>query len=102
MTTTGRGGFEWGPDRARDLHDSVLQRLFGAGLTLQSTLATITDPRVQDCVRHSLAVLDEIIVELRSLLHVVPENEAAADRHGRRTADPGPSALSSATPEPQE
>jgi hypothetical protein len=93
MTATDRGEPANGPDRSRDLHDGALQRLFGAGLALQSTLASITDPGARECVRHCVTVLDEIIDELRSLLHAVPEREAGADRRGRGTADSGPSAL---------
>jgi Histidine kinase len=54
---------------ARDLHDSVIQRLFGAGLALQGTLACIADPAARERVRQSVGVLDEIIDEIRSVLH---------------------------------
>jgi hypothetical protein len=82
-----------GPDPVHNLHDSVLQRLFGAGMTLQSTLTSITDPAARERVRHSLAVLDEIIDELRSVLHTRPEDGSGAGRSGRGS-DSGPSALS--------
>ena len=57
------------PARGADsAHDSVIQRLFGAGLTLQSTLACIADPAARERVRQSVGVLDEIIDEMRSVL----------------------------------
>lgn len=62
---------EWQHARApdvRDLHDHVIQRLFGVGLALQSTLTKITDPVVRDRVRQSVAVLDKIIEEARATL----------------------------------
>ena len=91
-----------GADRARDRHDSAIQRLFGAGMVLQSTLASITDPAIRERVRHSVTVLDEIIDELRSSLHVGPERGSGTDRSARGTADAGPSALSAAAPEPKD
>ena len=54
---------------ARDLHDGVIQRLFGAGLALQSALACIPDLAARERVRQSVGVLDEIIDEIRSVLH---------------------------------
>jgi Wax ester synthase-like Acyl-CoA acyltransferase domain/Histidine kinase len=71
-----------GPDRgaycARDLHDSMIQRLFGAGLALQSTLACIADPAARERVIQSVTVLDEIINEIRSVLHTGQACGAAA------------------------
>lgn len=56
----------------QDLHDSVIQRLFGAELALQSTLGRIPDAAVREQIRQSVAVLDEIIGEVRSVLHARP------------------------------
>ena len=52
----------------RDLHDRSIQRLFGAELTLLSALAGIPSPEVRERVRQSVAVLDEIIDDLRAAL----------------------------------
>jgi hypothetical protein len=74
-----------GADCARDLHDSVIQRLFGAGLALQSTLACIPDPAARERVRESVGVLDEIIDEVRSVLHA-----GQASAAGGLPRQPGP------------
>ena len=50
------------------LHDSVIQRLFATALQLQSVLGQIPDPTVQQRVRQTVDVIDEIIGEVRSAL----------------------------------
>jgi PAS domain S-box-containing protein len=52
---------------ARDLHDTVIQRLFGAGLRLQAITA-IADDRVRDRLEETIDDLDETIRELRSTI----------------------------------
>ena len=49
---------------ARDLHDTVLQRLFGLGLELQAT--AIRSPDVSDRIEHSVDEIDLIIREIRT------------------------------------
>ena len=49
---------------ARDLHDTVIQRLFAAGLNLQSTMAG-TDDRTRARLEVTVDDLDETIKELR-------------------------------------
>jgi PAS domain S-box-containing protein len=49
---------------ARDLHDSVIQRLFGAGLSLQA-VASLADDRARQRLEATIAELDQTIVELR-------------------------------------
>jgi PAS domain S-box-containing protein len=49
---------------ARDLHDTVIQRLFGAGLTLQSMLRLVDDG-VAARMQSTIDGLDETIKELR-------------------------------------
>jgi hypothetical protein len=63
-----------------------MQRLFGAGLVLQSTLAGIADPAVRERIRHATTVLDEIIDEIRSVLHTGMER---GPRVGRSASDSG-------------
>jgi hypothetical protein len=89
------------PERARDRHDSMIQRLFGAGL-LQSALAGVTDPAVRERVRHAVTVPDEIIDEIRSVLHAGFERAADAGDGEDDRAGAGPSALSAETPKPQD
>ena len=49
---------------ARDLHDTVIQRLFGAGLTLQATLAGV-DGHTKERLEGTIGELDATIRELR-------------------------------------
>ncbi len=49
---------------ARDLHDTVLQRLFGLGLELQAT--AIRSPDVSERIEHAVDELDLIIREIRT------------------------------------
>jgi PAS domain S-box-containing protein len=51
---------------ARDLHDTVIQRLFAEGLSLQSTMAGVGDPqRTRARLESAVDGLDETIRELR-------------------------------------
>ena len=52
---------------ARDLHDTVIQRLFGAGLQLQAT-STGADERTRERLQTTITDLDETIRELRSAI----------------------------------
>jgi len=49
---------------ARDLHDTVIQRLFGEGLHLQATLGTVDEP-VRARLQSTIDGLDETIKALR-------------------------------------
>jgi Histidine kinase len=53
----------------QELHDHAIQRLFGTQLSLLSTLGRVPAPDVRERIRESVAVLDEIIDELRAALH---------------------------------
>ena len=54
---------------ARNLHDTVIQRLFGEGLNLQAALAGVDDPeRTRDRIATTIDGLDETIRELRSAI----------------------------------
>ena len=66
----------WPPAAARDVHDAAIQRLFSTQLSLLSTLGRIPTPDVRERIRESVALLDEIIDDLRSALH------RGADRPG--------------------
>jgi signal transduction histidine kinase len=52
---------------ARDLHDTVIQRLFGLGLTLQSLAART--PAVGSALGAAVAELDEVIAQVRSTIY---------------------------------
>ncbi len=51
---------------ARDLHDQVIQRLFAAGLTMQSMAATAAVPELSDRMENVIADLNDTIREIRA------------------------------------
>ncbi len=53
---------------ARDLHDLVIQRVFAAGLRLQSIQGLIDNPKLADRVADAITQLDETIAELRAAI----------------------------------
>ena len=58
---------------AKDLHDSVIQRLFALGLGLQGLPARIEDPRVADRVSAAVDTLDDIIHDIRTTIYGLRE-----------------------------
>ena len=52
---------------ARDLHDTVIQRLFGTGLSLQAAASLAEDP-LRERLEAAVADLDEMIFELRTTI----------------------------------
>jgi signal transduction histidine kinase len=53
---------------ARDLHDLVIQRVFAAGLALQSTLPRVTDAEVRRRVQGVVRQLDDTIRDIRTTI----------------------------------
>ncbi len=53
---------------ARDLHDTVIQRLFGAGLMLNSIERLDMSPEARERVEQVISELDEIIREIRTTI----------------------------------
>ena len=53
---------------AADLHDHVIQRLFGAGLTLQSLAAHLGPGRAGDRLAATIDELDQVIGQIRSTI----------------------------------
>lgn len=53
---------------ARDLHDMVIQRLFAAGMALQSIHTLIDHDDASRCVEQTVTELDETIHELRAAI----------------------------------
>ncbi len=67
---------------ARDLHDLVIQRLFAAGMTLQSTDMLITDPTAKARLSDVADDLDGTIRELRQAIYQLQTPVLADDfRH---------------------
>lgn len=53
---------------ARDLHDTVLQRLFAVGLSLQSVVPVTEVPEVRARILEAVSALDETIREIRTTI----------------------------------
>ena len=62
----------------RDLHDTVIQDLYGIGLMLESTLGLIEEPQAARRVRTAVHALDDSIRRLRSVIFMVSEPDPAA------------------------
>ena len=64
---------------ARDLHDTVIQRLFATGLSLQSVLPTVGEPAVRARIEDAVTSLDDTIRQVRTTIFALeppPEAEA--------------------------
>lgn len=70
---------------ARDLHDTVIQRLFATGLSLQGA-ARLAEPlpEVVQRIQRSVDDLDQVVRQVRSAIFELHANEAAADGLRRR------------------
>ena len=53
---------------ARDLHDSVIQRLFAVGLRLQSMAGTATSPAQAERLAEAISDIDDTIREIRTTI----------------------------------
>jgi signal transduction histidine kinase len=53
---------------ARDLHDTVIQRLFAVGLGLQATLRLISDPNVTSRIMSAVDDLDTTVRDVRAAI----------------------------------
>jgi signal transduction histidine kinase len=65
---------------ARDLHDHVIQRLFAAGLSLQSISTTINDESVDRRLTRTVEELDETIGQIRSTIFALQEDSSRSLR----------------------
>ncbi len=54
---------------ARDLHDTVIQRLFAVGLSLQSIAGSESDNQIAKRIQKAISDLDETIVQVRSEIY---------------------------------
>jgi signal transduction histidine kinase len=61
---------------ARDLHDTVIQRLFGVGLALQTTLNAIVDESVRSRINNVLDELDTTIHEIRTTIFEIDQDRS--------------------------
>jgi signal transduction histidine kinase len=56
---------------ARDLHDTVIQRLFGAGLRLQGIAGAVREADIAQRVGAVVTEIDESITQLRSIIYAL-------------------------------
>lgn len=68
---------------ARDLHDTVIQRLFAVGLSLQGTASAVADPEIAERIHRAVEGLDATITQLRAAIF---ELEAALHSGSLRMA----------------
>ncbi|MFL6074889.1 MAG: GAF domain-containing protein [Mycobacteriales bacterium] len=64
---------------ARDLHDLALQRLFAAGMTLDSIARRIREPEIVDRVRQTADDIDETIKEIRTTVFALQSRADQAE-----------------------
>lgn len=60
---------------ARDLHDTVIQRLFGVGLALQTSLSSTLDEPVRSRINQVLDELDATIHEIRTTIFEIDQEQ---------------------------
>jgi signal transduction histidine kinase len=68
---------------ARDLHDLVIQRLFAAGLSIQSLRRYTSDPVAHSRIAAVTTELDDTIRELRDTIYSLRTNDTAEPLTGR-------------------
>jgi signal transduction histidine kinase len=61
---------------ARDLHDLVIQRLFGIGLQLQNTLSYPVQPEVAQRLNNAVSELDTAMRDIRSVIFQLHEGKS--------------------------
>lgn len=66
---------------ARDLHDHVIQQIFGAGLTLQSMAATLAETHDRTRVDEVIGQLDDAITQIRTVIFALSARDGSSLRH---------------------
>lgn len=66
---------------ARDLHDHVIQQLFGTGLTLQAVAGAMTPGPGADQLRTSIDQLDDAISQIRTVVFALSHRDESSVRH---------------------
>jgi signal transduction histidine kinase len=69
---------------ARELHDRVIQQLFGTGLQLQNVLSTLPPGRSQTQVDAAIAGVDETIAQIRRIVFTLSSTSLPGPSTGRR------------------
>ncbi len=71
---------------ARDLHDTVIQRLFGVGLALQISLSSVLDDDVRSRINNVLDELDATIHEIRTTIFEIDQDQPIDQTFEQRVA----------------
>lgn len=66
---------------ARDLHDHVIQQIFGAGLTLQSLSPTLADSHDRKRIDEVIGQLDDAITQIRTVIFAISARDGSSLRH---------------------
>ena len=72
---------------ARDLHDHVIQQLFGAGLALQAVAGEVGDGDVSRRLDSAIATLDESIAQIRTIIFALRPHDEAGGSVRRRVLE---------------
>ncbi|WP_374009233.1 GAF domain-containing sensor histidine kinase [Leifsonia sp. LS-T14] len=72
---------------ARDLHDHVIQQLFGAGLELQSVESMLGPGSLADRVDGAVAAIDQAIAEIRTAIFALSHQQSGEDSLRHRVLD---------------
>ena len=72
---------------ARDLHDHVIQQLFGAGLELQSVAATLDAGTATERIDATTRTLDDAISQIRTVIFALSPDRSTARGLRRRLID---------------
>ena len=60
---------------ARDLHDTVIQRLFATGMQLEGSMRYMTSPEASERVQGAVSDLDKTIKEIRSTIYALQRSD---------------------------
>src|SRR5450755_5098939 len=60
---------------ARDLHDTVIQRLFATGMQLEGSMRYMTGPEASERVQSAVSDLDKTIKEIRSTIYSLQRSD---------------------------
>ena len=66
---------------ARDLHDHVIQQLFGAGLALEALSGELPPGRAVERLRASIDQLDDAISQIRTVVFALSQRDEGSLRH---------------------
>ncbi|MHC5796412.1 sensor histidine kinase [Lacisediminihabitans sp. FW035] len=72
---------------ARDLHDHVIQQLFGTGLELQSVAGSIESPVDRERILRSVTNLDTAVTQIRTVIFALSARQDTRDSVRHRILD---------------